>query len=156
MDDEKTNPFLEALLAEVARYKTDLDIDLTDISKANAPNLQGAFINVMGQFDPSEYEKVVNTGLDWADEQSIWSKNTLTNNLVGGLIDAKKIAEEDIVYKDKKNFWGKVVKEMQKIPTLTNYLETQLPTQLPGILDANPETISRAFHALDEDKFGPQ
>ena len=152
MDDEKTNPILDALLAEVARYKTDLDIDLTDISGENAPNLQSAFVNVMGQFDPSEHQKVVNTGLDWADDQSFWSKNTLTNNLVGGLIDAKKIAEEDIVYKDKKNLWGKVVKEMQKIPTLTNYLQTKLP----GILDANPEGISRAIHALDEEKFGPQ
>ena len=152
MDDEKTNPFLEALLAEVARYKTDLDIDLTNISGENAPNLQSAFINVMGQFDPSEYEKVVNTGLDWADEQTVFTKNMLTDNLLGGLIDAEKIAEEDIVYEDKKNFWGKVVKEMQKIPTLTNYLETQLP----GILDANPESISRAFHELDEDKFGAQ
>ena len=152
MDDEKTNPILDALLAEVARYKTDLDIDLTDISGENAPNLQSAFVNVMGQFDPSEHQKVVNTGLDWADDQSFWSKNTLTNNLVGGLIEAKKIAEEDIVYKDKKNLWGKVVKEMQKIPTLTNYLQAQLP----GILDANPEGISRAIHALDEEKFGPQ
>ena len=152
MDDEKTNPILDALLAEVARYKTDLDIDLTDISGENAPNLQSAFINVMGQFDPSEHQKVVNTGLDWADDQSVWSKNILTNNLVGGLIDAKKIAEEDIVYKDEKNLWGKVVKKMQKIPTLTNYLQTKLP----GILDANPEGISRAIHALDEEKFGPQ
>tara|TARA_R110000824_G_scaffold350763_2_gene537704 strand:+ start:233 stop:691 length:459 start_codon:yes stop_codon:yes gene_type:complete len=152
MNDEKTNPFLEALLAEVARYKTDLDIDLTNISSENAPNLQSAFINVMDQFDPSQHQKVVNTGLDWADEQSIWSKNILTDNLLGGLIDAKKISEEDMVYEDKKNFWGKVVKEMQKIPTLTNYLQTQLP----GILDANPEGISRAIHALDEEKFGPQ
>ena len=156
MDDEKTNPFLEALLAEVARYKTDLDIDLTNISSENAPNLQGAFINVMGQFKPSQYEEVVNTGLDWADEQSIATKNYLTNQLYDGLINAKKISEDDIVYGTKKNFWGKVVKEIQKIPTITNYLQTQLPTQLPGILDANPETISRAFHALDEDEFGPQ
>lgn len=152
MDDEKTNPILDALLAEVARYKTDLGIDLTNISGENAPNLQSAFVNVMGQFDPSEYEKVVNTGLDWADEQSIFSKNILTDNLLDGLIKAKKIEEEDIVFEDKKNFFGKIYKEMQKIPTLTNYLETQLP----GILDANPETISRAFHELDEDKFGPQ
>ena len=152
MDDEKTNPILDALLAEVARYKTDLDIDLTDISSENAPNLQSAFINVMGQFDPSEHQKVVNTGLDWADDQSFWSKNTLTNELVGGLIDKNKILEEDIVYEDKKNLWGKVFKEMQKIPTLTNYLQAQLP----GILDANPEGISRAIHALDEEKFGPQ
>ena len=152
MDENKTNSILEALLEEVAKWKTDFDVDLTDISAENAPNLQSAFINVMDQFDPSKHQDVVNTGLDWANEQTVWSKNILTNNLLGGLIDAKKISEEDIVYGTKKNFWGKVVKEMQKIPTLTNYLQTQLP----GILDASPEVIGRAFHELDEDKLGPQ
>ena len=106
----------------------------------------------MDQFDPSQHEKVVNTGLDWASDQTVATKNYLTNQLLGGLIDAKKISEDDIVYGTKKNFWGKVVKEVQKIPTITNYLQTQLP----GILDANPESISRAFHELDEEKFGPQ
>ena len=105
MDDEKTNPFLEALLAEVARYKTDLDIDLTDVSnKGVAPHLNTAFINVMGKFKPSEQDYVLNAGLKftadnhpkvgWPIKFSV-TPGMVQSNLGSGLLKAGKIKKSN-------------------------------------------------------------
>jgi hypothetical protein len=129
MDENKTNSILDDLLEEVAKWKTDYDIDLTNISEANAPYFENAMIEVMKQ-NPNQGVEVVKTGTDWAaghhpggTKLGIHFNATgprVINSTLTGLLGADKIRPQDIV----KGFFGQ--SDPQKLKTLVNYFENKI------------------------------
>ena len=118
--DENEDPYMAAILAEVAKFSTDLNVDLTDVSnKQVAPHLNSAFINVMGQFPPSEQDDVLNAGLKFTAENHPkvgWpikfsvTPGMVQSNLGSGLLKAGKI---------KKANFESILKHFQKqIPNI--------------------------------------
>jgi hypothetical protein len=103
--DENEDPYMAAILAEVAKFSTDLNVDLTDVSnKQVAPHLNSAFINVMGQFPPSEQDDVLNAGLKFTAENHPkvgWpikfsvTPGMVQSNLGSGLLKAGKIKKSN-------------------------------------------------------------
>jgi len=145
MDEDKTNPLLEALLAEVAGLNSEYSVDLSD------PEFQGTtlggkmlglgFSNVMqGYKTADEQADVLNVGLDWVGKQhgleGEGTRYLVGRNIVKGLLGSGAIKDKDV-----KTFFG----AMKPVTTLLEYFQS------------NPEiSISSGLHELDEERFGPQ
>ena len=103
--DENEDPYMAAILAEVAKFSTDLNVDLTDVSnKEVVPQLNTAFINVMGKFPPSEQDDVLNAGfkftaenhpkVGWPIKFSV-TPGMVQSNLGSGLLKSGKIKKSN-------------------------------------------------------------
>ena len=102
--DENEDPYMAAILAEVAKFSTDLNVDLTDVTnKEIVPQLNTAFINVMGQFPPSEQDDVLNAGFEFTASSHpglAWGTIPVTagmvqSNLGSGLLKSGKIKKSN-------------------------------------------------------------
>ena len=115
--DENEDPYMAAILAEVAKFSTDLNVDLTDVTnKEVTPHLNTAFINVMGKFKPSEQDDVLNAGLKftadnhpkvgWPIKFSV-TPGMVQSNLGSGLLKSGKIKNAN--FKSILNYFQKQV-----------------------------------------------
>ena len=102
--DENEDPYMAAILAEVAKFSTDLNVDLTDVTnKEITPHLNSAFINVMGQFPQSEQDDVLNAGFKFTASSHpglAWGTIPVTagmvqSNLGSGLLKSGKIKKSN-------------------------------------------------------------
>ena len=114
--DENEDPYMAAILAEVAKFSTDLNVDLTDVTnKEIVPQLNTAFINVMGQFPPSEQDDVLNAGFEFTASSHpglAWGTIPVTagmvqKNIGSGLLKSGKIKNAN--FKSILNYFQKQV-----------------------------------------------
>ena len=114
--DENEDPYMAAILAEVAKFSTDLNVDLTDVTnKEIVPQLNTAFINVMGQFPPSEQDDVLNAGFEFTASSHpglAWGTIPVTagmvqKNIGSGLLKSGKIKHAN--FKSILNYFQKQV-----------------------------------------------
>lgn len=144
MDDDKTNPFLEALLTEVASLSSEYSVNLSDV-EFQKTDLGGKMLgmgitNVMGKYPTADEQKqVLNSGLDWMGKKhGVQSRYLVGDSIVKGLVRSGLIPKDDAPTN-----WLGITKK--PVETLFNFFQ------------ANPDIgINSGLHALDEDKFGPQ